>query len=73
MSTFTALHSMVNGVVAGKGPTAADVAAAVVEAVYNKIRSTSPTNASQVGCNKPADVQHVSSTSWQVLLCCATK
>jgi len=52
MSTFTTLHSMLNGLVVGKGPTPADVAASVVQAVYGRVKAQSPTNASKVGCVK---------------------
>lgn len=48
MSTFTTLHSMLNALVMGKGPTASGVAATVVKAVYDRVRANAPTNASQV-------------------------
>jgi hypothetical protein len=44
MSTFTTLHSMLAGLVAGKGPQPADVAATVVQAVYDKAKAAAPTN-----------------------------
>jgi hypothetical protein len=48
MSTFTALHSMLKGLVAGKGPTEAEVAQSIVQAVYDRIKTAAPTNATQV-------------------------
>ena len=49
MSTFTSLHSLLGGLVAGKGPNTADVASSVLQAVYNRIKAVAPTNASKVG------------------------
>jgi len=40
---------MLKGLVAGQGPTSADVAASVVQAVYGRVKAQSPTNASKVG------------------------
>jgi hypothetical protein len=48
MSTFTTLHSMLSGLVAGKGPQPTDVAASVVQSVYDQVKGTAPTNAPQV-------------------------
>jgi len=48
MSTFTTLHSLLNGLVEGKGPQTSQVASSVVQAVYNRVRAVAPTNAPQV-------------------------
>lgn len=47
MSTFSALHSLIKGVLNETQP--ADVAAAVVQAVYNKLQAVAATNAPEVG------------------------
>lgn len=46
MSTFTSLHSLIKGVL--NGTSAADVAASVVQQVYDKVKQSSATDASQV-------------------------
>ena len=46
MSTFTSLHSLIKGVL--NETSAADVAASVVQQVYNKVKQSSATDASQV-------------------------
>lgn len=48
MSTFTTLHSLLNGLVEGKGPQTSQVASSVVQAVYNRVRAVAHTNAPQV-------------------------
>lgn len=70
MSTFTTLHSMMAGLVAGKGPQPADVAASVVQAVYDKSKAAAPTkNVPEV---RGADAYSPSSThvarSWGVAM-----
>lgn len=49
MSTLTNLHSMLGGLVAGKGPQPSDVAASVVQAVYDRIKVVAPFYAPEVG------------------------
>lgn len=51
MSTFSNVHSLIYGLLSGNSTTplaAGDVARALVQAVYNRVKAVAPTNASQV-------------------------
>jgi hypothetical protein len=51
MSTFSSVHSLVYGLLAGNSstpPAAGNVAQALVQAVYSQVKGVAPTNASHV-------------------------
>jgi hypothetical protein len=51
MSTFSSMHSLIYGLLAGNSttpPATGGVAQALVQAVYNRVKAVAPTNASQV-------------------------
>jgi hypothetical protein len=48
MSTFTNMYSAINGLLASSSPAAADVAASVAQAVYDRAKAVDATNASKV-------------------------
>lgn len=71
MSTFTTLHSMLAGLVAGKGPQPADVAASVVQAVYDKAKAAAPTKLAPEVCGACDGVWLIACCAWSSCCQCA--
>jgi hypothetical protein len=53
MSTFSTLHSLIGGLL--NETDSKDVAAAVVQAVYNRVKVAAATDAAQVGLPLPVE------------------
>jgi hypothetical protein len=70
MAAFSSLHNLLHGLLpAGSTLSKADVAAQVVQAVYDRIQARAPTNASKVCWAQGQRGQHVRTSTDPRLLC----